>query len=455
MMPIKPQMNGADERARMKAIEELETLANRLRNLKDTSLSRRPIVIEFCGSPKAGKTSCINSLTIFLRRNGFRTIVVTERASVCPIGNKFDPSFNIWTGCSSLVQLAEILANHSRDYDVVVLDRGLFDAVCWFRWQKEHSKLDMEHYRRFVDFFLAPRWLAKIDILYIFKASPDVSMQREYATLLTKKLGSVMNPKILAGYSKSIDHCRSEYVRMFKRIREINTDSKGQDQVSFEVTKGILDTLDDLISERIAFVPKARLKDISEETFSPNELFDRIERLDYGIRGEVEKDPLLVQPLPVAVITDLEGRRAIVARKVKRATSENSPEKSRDLIYFGGHIRDEDETLNIGKKDIKSIASWALWRELKEELDVDYVADADPVMCIWDKSNPRSAKHVAIVYHITLDFDSLKIITDKLEFSDRGAHIVDSRDIFQKKRRFERWSQLILAKVLGWQGELI
>ena len=41
-----------------KAIIELEKLADEIRNLKEKHPQRRPIVIEFSGSPKSGKTSC-------------------------------------------------------------------------------------------------------------------------------------------------------------------------------------------------------------------------------------------------------------------------------------------------------------------------------------------------------------------------------------------------------------
>ncbi len=437
------------------AIDELEKLANSLLALKRSSLPRRPIVIEFCGSPKSGKTSCINSLAIFLRRNGLRTIVVAERAGVCPINNKFDPSFNIWTGCTSLVQLAEILANHSRDYDVVILDRGLFDAVCWFHWQVHHSKLDQDHYRRFIEFFLSPRWLAKTDLLYIFRAQPDVSLQREYSMLLTRKLGSVMNPTVLSSFNESIEACRLEFDGRYKRVRQIHTDAKDQDQVSYDVTKDILETLDDLISEKIGYFPRSLLEDVKGDTFDPSMLFERVRKLEYASRIQVEKNKSALQPLPVAVITDLESRHVIVARKARKATSDSSPERHRDLIYFGGHIREEDQTLNPRSRSIAEIASWSLWRELKEELDIDYVPGDHPELCIWDRANPRSAMHVAIVHHVRLDLNSIKLVTDKLEFTNRGVQIVDSKSIFEKKYRFERWSQLILARILGWRDELI
>jgi Ni2+-binding GTPase involved in maturation of urease and hydrogenase len=122
----------------------LEQLAAEILVKKESVLPRRPIVIEFCGSPKAGKTSCISALEMFLKRNDIRTTVITERGAICPIYNKFDPNFNVWAGCSELARFAEIMSNHFKDFDVVIMDRGFFDAVCWFQYQMKLLKLDQD-----------------------------------------------------------------------------------------------------------------------------------------------------------------------------------------------------------------------------------------------------------------------------------------------------------------------
>ena len=59
-------------------INELQKLAEEVRTLKVEHRQKRPIVIEFSGSPKAGKTSCINSLELFLKRNGFSVQIIQE-----------------------------------------------------------------------------------------------------------------------------------------------------------------------------------------------------------------------------------------------------------------------------------------------------------------------------------------------------------------------------------------
>lgn len=196
---------------RLRNIEELESLASKIRELKESVIPRRPIVIEFCGSPKSGKTTCINALAMFLRRNNIKTIVLTERGAVSPIRNKFDPNFNIWAGCSTLMQFSEIIANHSKYYDVIIMDRGFFDAISWFHWQKKLSKLNQNHYDRFVKFFLSPKWINKLTLLYVFTVDSKTALEREHANLLTNKRGSIMNSDVLDGVRFSIEECIQEY----------------------------------------------------------------------------------------------------------------------------------------------------------------------------------------------------------------------------------------------------
>lgn len=129
---------------RNKLIIELQNLAEEVLTLKQVHRQKRPIVIEFSGSPKAGKTSCINSLELFLKRNGFSVHIVQERASICPVSDKQSPMFNLWTSCMTLAGQIGILENKKNQVDVLILDRGIFDALCWFQWLANNKKMEKD-----------------------------------------------------------------------------------------------------------------------------------------------------------------------------------------------------------------------------------------------------------------------------------------------------------------------
>jgi hypothetical protein len=108
-------------------IARLEANAEKLRSQFDSGVPKRPLIIEFSGLPKAGKTRTISVLELFLKRNGFKVDVFIERASVAPIRTKGHLNFNTWVSCASLQGMLEALSKP--ELDVFILDRGVFDAL--------------------------------------------------------------------------------------------------------------------------------------------------------------------------------------------------------------------------------------------------------------------------------------------------------------------------------------
>lgn len=433
-------------------IAELEKRAWELLELKRDALARRPIVIEFCGAPKSGKSSCINSLELFLRRNKFRTRVLTERASVCPIRNKFDPLFNIWTVSSAIAELAEILSNSPKDYDVVFLDRGIFDALCWFNWQREHHHLDENTFRVLESFLTMNKWRAALDLILVFTATPEVSLQREYAHLLTRKTGSIMRPDVLSSYQRTIMDAADIYSDKFQKIEVFDTSDIKQNDVSYEVTKRTLEILQENKSEKIGFVRRAEITTDVEEKFSYSEAFSPTTPLHFDVRAKVESDSKLIQPIPILVITNPDRNRVFVVKKNKKVLSKTSPEDDKLLLYLGGHIRRED-SYHSNDSNLLSIAQYALHREIKEEVGLDYFPPQNELICIWTRDNERSRKHLALCYVFEADIDSLKLRLDSNEFMTTGNTISGSiftmDQVLKRKRDLEPWSKIILREIFG------
>jgi predicted NUDIX family phosphoesterase len=441
-------------------IRDLEELASAVLTLKSKSIPRRPIVIEFCGSPKAGKTSCINSLDLFFRRNGFRTRVLSERASVCPVDNKYDPYFNIWTVSSAIAELSEVLANHSKDIDVIILDRGIFDALCWFNWLRTKKRLS-DDFSPLENFLCMRRWRSVLDLVYVFIATPEVSLNREFATLLTNKTGSIMQQPILAGFQVSIEECINRYSPLFKKIERFDTTDIQLNDVTYTVTKRTLDILKDNISERIGYIKRDTVT-ISDVCVSSKSVPSLLSSLEFNYRSDVENDDTLLQPVPIVVVTNRQRSKILaVEKKPKSQTSHPSPETNKLLLYLGGHIREED-TLESDNKSVLEVSRFALHREVKEEIGIDFYPDhGSELFCIWDKTTTRSAKHIAVCYVLEEDLDTLKIKLDKNEFKQHVIldvdriqdHIASEKKKRKAKLDIESWSQLILHKLFNMTSQ--
>ena len=460
----------------LRRITHLEKQAEVILNAKRKTLARRPIVIEFSGTPKSGKSSCISSLDIFLRRNNFRTKVLTERASVCPIENKFDPLFNVWNACASLNQLSEIVSSRPREFDVIIMDRGFFDALCWFQWQKRSGFLGEDDFQRFTSFFTAERFRMMIDLVIHFDALPETSMNREYKNLLTRKEGSVMRDYVLEGYRIAAADARRVYGSLFRQFEEFKTDTHGQNEVSAMVTELVLSKLRDVAKERVAYIPKTTLenafgkKEITQFSNIRSVLNASIEFEDREILDGNDRNPhdiTKVQIIPVAMLKDNKKFQFVVARKGKQATSNKSPEMNKILLYFGGHVREEDKTL-FDSSDILGVLYQCLFRELKEELGIDVRQLSDDPVCIWVRDGSKSEIHMAIGFVVERDLEYTKLSIDEREFvrltkkeKYGTGSIIDGIAINAEITKLDSWSKALLESFFSddfsWQaqGELL
>ena len=441
-MEIRPQ-------ERKKMIRELKDLSENVLLLKSEHRQKRPIVIEFSGSPKAGKTSCINSLELFLKRNGFSVKVIQERASVCPVSDKQSPMFNIWTSCMSLAGLIGTLEDKTSTVDVLILDRGIFDALCWFEWLSATGKMEDNQKFRTEQFLLMEELIKSIDIVFAFCVEPHISIEREYANLLTDKIGTIMNKSVLEEYLCAIRRTIENKNIYFHSVFEIDTSNKVQDEVGKEVTTKTLETLKDLLMERIGYIEKTeQFADVifANKVIEYNDLITLLPSMKFDLREAVEANANFIQPLPIAVITNKEKNKVLVIKKNKSAVSTTSPEKDKHLVYIGGHSRYEDKTESNSKEFI-SICKTALKREIKEEIGIAVaLKNINPVF-IYSNDNPTSQKHIAVCFIVPVDEETIKLRLDSHELilnkgKSKSGKFLDFYEIQQLE--LEDWSKTIL-----------
>lgn len=448
---------------RKKTIRELEKLAESVHKLKKEKRQRRPIVIEFSGSPKSGKTSCINSLQLFLKRNGFSVKVIQEYASSCPVSNKHSPIFNIWTACKSIAGILGSIGQNRPSYDVLLVDRGLFDAASWFEWQYDKKAIEGSE-KEIIDSFLTMNLLAgKIDIVFAFSVDPEESIKREYANLLTEKPGSIMNRDVLDEYLKALKTTINKKSKYFHKIIEIDTTDFGQDDAGKCVTKSTLTEIKDLLMERIMYFEissemenRIRQQRVHEYQNLQNVLVDQ----KFGPRDEVEKANEKIQPIPIAVITNHSHDRVLVVRKNQKHEKRSSVEYNKTLLYVGGHPRKED-TVEARKDDVLAVYRSALTREINEEIGLSIALEEITPFYIYTPDSDVSARHIAVCFVVELDdLDNLRLTIDPYELtqnkgkSKSGTIQLISDLVNMSSDEFESWSHEIVRRCFGG-GEIL
>ena len=321
----------------------------------------------------------------------------------------------MWTFTRAISDILAHLADGKDKVDIILVDRGIFDALCWFEWLSTHPKenphLDEGLYNIIRPFVTLKMFTSYLDLVYVFKVTPNESLKREYANLLTEKFGSIMHPDVLKSYNESIDEAIKKYKGSFQHILRIDTSQKDPDDVSYEATSELLLKLNTMLIEKIGyFPPELRSKLING--INEYKILENYE-INFENRDKVEESNN-IQPIPIAVIMDKEKEKVLVVKKNPRKTGSNSPEFNRYLLYIGGHVRVEDQ---IGER--KNYFAEALHREINEELGESiYIKENKPFL-IYTPNNPKSKKHIAICYPIIMDLNEKKFNPTGDEFLKR------------------------------------
>ena len=136
-------------------------------------------------------------------------------------------------------------------YDLAILDRGLFDALAWFEFLAD-TKQTSEDVRNQVQAFLCiDDWRDKIDAVLLFKTDAATSLDRENRDKLTSQTGSAMNSTVLNNLNSAYDAVHRKYVDDFSTVKIVDTsDSKGTEPQStaFDVANIILGVFEDKLA---------------------------------------------------------------------------------------------------------------------------------------------------------------------------------------------------------------
>ena len=429
----------------------------------ETSL--KPLVIEFAGVPKAGKTTTLTHVQTFLKRCGFRTDVVVERASVCPIRDKKHANFNVWTACTTLAQVLEKTQDPPKPDDphILFLDRGLFDSICWMRMMGQISKVRREKRELIEQFLTIDDWRKRISAVFVMLASANDAMNREQKVLPVEGGGgSIMNTETLKLIRDEYQRCMDELDSSFNIIK-IDT-SAGETKNSPErtaevVAEAILSLAEKHMDENILCCPKEQVTNLFAARcyIGADEAGTLVSSVqsDYASfrpRKEVEDDGSFVQALPVVVVRRADGH---VLRLRRREVSKDNPLDNKVVIWAGGHVRREDA-------DNGNPLVHCAIRELEEELRLQIERSSLRLIgATYFSNGDRTSKHVGIIYEWRSDTNDVATVLSRTEFVERSgaslrgdfATVAELAEDVKKRKLEEPWSVEIVRNHLA-RGDL-
>ena len=165
-------------------LKSLQTRAEQVLTGLVENPPNRPKFVEFAGTPKSGKSTCIDIVSHFFRRieldpsrAKFSVLAPAEGASRrTPRFLKHDlVAFNAWSASYALTHTLEG-RYHSDRYHLVILDRGLFDALAWFQVLEENGKISKPDKEKIQDFLTIDHWRSTVDAVFLFTVDEQTSM---------------------------------------------------------------------------------------------------------------------------------------------------------------------------------------------------------------------------------------------------------------------------------------
>ena len=213
----------------MTELRELRTKAENVLKVINEKPLDRPIFVEFSGTPKSGKSTCIDIVSHFFRRLSFRVLSPSEGASRrTPYHLRRDlVAFNTWSASYALTHILESLYD-PHEYQLVILDRGLFDALAWFQLMETRGEITQETCEQIHGFLRIDKWRSIIDEVFLFTVDPDTSMDRENRHTLLDEPGTAMNPEFLSSLNSAYGSVKDKYANDFRHFELIDTSDSQQ-----------------------------------------------------------------------------------------------------------------------------------------------------------------------------------------------------------------------------------
>jgi predicted NUDIX family phosphoesterase len=427
-------------------IAQLEGRTQRLRPLLGNA--RRAFVIEFAGTPKSGKSTSIEAIRHFFTRQGFRVHVLIERASTCPIPMKGHLFFNTWCAAS---MLAELLANVETETDIIIVDRGILDALVWLVAQERRGEVTSEEARIIESFLLLDRWRSLIDLGVVMNVDADEAMRRENSMRITAKPGSVMNHEALTAVTESVSVAVDRFASKFPKIVSHDTAGLGIRESLVLLADKIVDAFHHFLNPEVLVVPRQQIALLSVDHGGA---FDKhaVERAvqvvrkhgHFMLRDEAERNFEQVQIVSCGFLEH--DHKVFVFER--RDADPKYRLYGKATVLQGSHVWKREGA------GIPERLELALLEKLSESLFLSRVFPTEAIGFCWDKDDEISRRHFGVVYRVKIDNPHTALNLQRKEFRKRRGHgftgqFQDFEQVLtpEVQNMLESWSHAVLFGV--------
>lgn len=414
--------------------------------------ARRPYFVELAGTPKAGKTTALHVLERFLKSCGYRVHLMRERAADCPIAMKGHFFFNTWTTTTMLASMIEAL---EREVDVVLLDRGVFDALVWLEMQSREHQVSEDERKVFREFVLLDRWRTLTDLTVVLTVDPAEAVRRENHDLLVDRKGSIMEPSFLERYNAVLRDVQAAEQHNFNFVG-VDTKERGSPKAaSLAIAAEIIEHMRGWADPEIAAIPRSVAEELFRES-AVRPLPEAIERIQRDVvfrrRSELERDDGFVQLVGAAVLRH-DDELLLFRRDGER--DKKTKLFGRHVLWKGCHVASSP----AGTGDILANTATCIEARLKEDFHLARLESRPlPRVLVWNRDDDNDARHLGVLFELEIPRPELARLLEEKVFKrerDRtklsGNRFVAPAELLERVERsgidLEPWSREILRHV--------
>lgn len=139
-------------------------------------MNLRPFIVEFTGTPEAGKTTTINKLIPLIEKNyKLNACYIQESAEIVPkVMPKGSFDANFWMRAITVAELLKQYYNSNND--LIIVDRGIVDSQFFGHKFFMEGKCSLEEFESYNSLINNPKLLP--DFVIYLKTSPEEAVKR-------------------------------------------------------------------------------------------------------------------------------------------------------------------------------------------------------------------------------------------------------------------------------------
>ena len=201
-------------------------------------------VIEFTGTPRTGKTTLINNLYDFFKKGKFNTKVLEEFTTSQRYKKEIYPKLKNEYKNVINTEIPKYVLNDTIDknYDVVIIDRSLFDRMIWMDRLYSKNGVSKEEYDNYINEYV-PIIKNKIDIVIGTYTDSLTSLRRDYTANVALEKRSFLSEDNVNEYNNSLLNMKLLAEKENINFYMFDTTDKSEREISFEVVDTILNNM--------------------------------------------------------------------------------------------------------------------------------------------------------------------------------------------------------------------